>query len=180
MTVIVENGTGLATANSYQSVADVSAWLTLYSANGASNAFTAADTALQEPAVINATRFLDVEFVLAFKGVRKLGTQALQYPREGVVTNDGYAIDNDTLPACLLAAHAELSLRFVADSTGHETSRLLPDEASPTGAIKRKRIKADVVEIDTEYVAAGRRKLYSIAVAHLAPIIHAGNRVVLA
>tara|TARA_R110002020_G_scaffold128335_5_gene287613 strand:+ start:4578 stop:5117 length:540 start_codon:yes stop_codon:yes gene_type:complete len=178
MALTVESGTGSATADSYISEANAITYLDKYAASGSSNVFTAASTANAEIALRSATRTIDAMFAMRFKGSRLLGTQALQWPRVGAVTNDNYAIDSDAVPALVKNATCELALRFIADSTGHDTSRLTPDQENP-GAILREKLKADVVETETEYGGASQQKHYKIVADMLAPLLHSAGRVML-
>lgn len=179
MALTVETGTGSATADSYISQSDAEAYLLKYAASAASNVFTAATTAAEETALRQATRTIDSMFGLRFKGARLLGTQALQWPRVAVVTNDSFAVDSDAVPALIKNATCELALRFIADSTGHDTSRLTPDQSQP-GSILKEKLKADVVETDTEYAGASQQTLYKIVDDMLAPLLHPVGKVVLA
>jgi len=179
MALTVETGTGSATADSYISEADAVTYLDKYAASGASNAFTAASTANAEIALRSATRTIDAMLGLRFKGARLLGTQALQWPRVAVVTNDNFAVDSDSVPALVKNATCELALRFIEDSTGHDTSRLTPDQ-DKSGSILMERLKADVVETETRYAGASQQKLYKIVHDMLAPLLHPSGKVVMA
>jgi len=180
MALIVEDGTGLALADSYISAANCVAYLDKVAANGALNAFTVAALALQEPALRNATRFLDAELATLFRGVRLNGTMALQWPRSGAITNDNYAVDAASVPALVLNATCELGLRYVADTTGHVTSRLLPD-VTTQGTIQRKKNKIGPLEQEIAYMGgASQKKLFSLALAILRPLLWPPGRVVLA
>lgn len=178
MALTVETGSGSATADSYISEADAITYLDNHAASGSSNVFTAASTAASEIALRNATRTLDSMFALRFKGSRLLGTQALQWPRVAVVTNDNYAVDSDSVPALVKNATCELALRFIADSSGHDTSRLTPDQDKP-GAILNERLKADVVETETQYSGASQQKHYKLVSDMLAPLLHSSGQVTL-
>lgn len=180
MALVVENGAGLPNADSYASVAETSTYLTSVAISGASNVFTAAVVATQEVALRQATRFLDARFALRFSGERLLATQSLQWPRANAVFADGHTVDDDIVPVLIKNAAAELALRVIADTTGHDTSRLMPDQTTP-GSIKSKRVRADTVERDIEYIGgAAQQKLFAIAEAMLATILTPGGRLVLA
>jgi hypothetical protein len=179
MALTVETGAGSATSDSYISEADAVTYLDKFAASGSSNVFTAASTANAEIALRSATRTIDSMFGMRFKGARLLGTQALQWPRVSVVTNDSFAVDSDAVPALVKNATCELALRFIADSTGHDTSRLTPDQSQP-GSILKERLKADVVETDTEYAGASQQKYYKIVEDMLSPLMHPFGKVVLA
>lgn len=76
ITLTVEDGTGLANANSYVSQADADT----YFANRANTVWAAADNDAKAAALIQATQYLDTRY--AFKGERLTTTQALAWPRQ--------------------------------------------------------------------------------------------------
>jgi type II secretory pathway pseudopilin PulG len=176
MALTVETGSGSSTADSYISTADAVTYLDKYAASASSNSFTAASASAQEIALRNATRTIDSMFALRFKGSRKLGTQALQWPRVGVVTHDNYAVESTEVPALVKNATCELAMRFIDDATGHDTSRLTPDQDQP-GSILMERLKADVVETETEYAGASQQKRFKIVWDMLAPLTYSAGKV---
>jgi hypothetical protein len=176
MALTVETGTGSATADCYISSADAVTYLDKFAASGSSNSFTAASSAAKEIALRNATRTIDSLFALRFKGSRALGTQALQWPRVGVITHDNYAVESTEVPALVKNATCELALRFIDDSSGHDTSRLTPDQDQP-GSILEERLKADVVETETVYGGASQQKRFKIVEDMLAPLMHSAGKV---
>jgi hypothetical protein len=123
--VIVEDGTGLATANSYISVADAGTYFEkhLYGSD-----FTGASAANQAIAVMMATRLLDDFF--KFEGQKIGSVQALEFPRFGITDRSGYLIDAATLPTELTEATAELAKWLIAsdrtaDASGKGFKRLV-------------------------------------------------------
>lgn len=70
MALIIEDGSGVQGANSYQSVADITAYLTSRNRQ-AENSWDTSTSAQQEAAAIAATDFIENRFSLLFKGVRK-------------------------------------------------------------------------------------------------------------
>lgn len=76
MTLIVEDGTGLPTAESYASVAFADAYHTAFG----NTTWTGADSE-KEIALRKATQYLDTEY--SFVGSKKLPAQALEWPRVG-------------------------------------------------------------------------------------------------
>jgi hypothetical protein len=74
--LVVEDGSGLANANSYASVADGDAY---HDAHLYATGWTAATTPNKEKALAMATRLIDEEF--QFNGYRANSSQALQWPR---------------------------------------------------------------------------------------------------
>ena len=84
ITIVKEDGTGKADANSYASVADCAAY---HAGHLYADAWFDADDIPKAAALVMATRLLDVEF--KFGGVRTLAGQALQWPRMDCPEPDG-------------------------------------------------------------------------------------------
>jgi hypothetical protein len=85
MALIVEDGTGMATAESYTSVAEAD----LYFSNRANTAWAALGTPAKEASLRKATDYMGQVYRLRWKGVRVNGVQALDWPR-GFVERDDY------------------------------------------------------------------------------------------
>lgn len=109
MTLVVEDGTGKADAESYASVADADTYWTARSGT----AWAALTTGAKEAALRQATEYLDAVYAGRWKGDRGSAAQALSWPRTGVVV-DGYALASDTLPVALARATFELAVRASA------------------------------------------------------------------
>lgn len=84
MSLIVEDGTGLPNAESYCSVA----FADTYWSNLADTVWSALTTAQKEAALRKATTFMVQLYRMRWKGRRVLITQALDWPRVGVVLED--------------------------------------------------------------------------------------------
>ncbi|HNY81066.1 MAG: hypothetical protein RBS72_22010 [Sedimentisphaerales bacterium] len=107
---VVEDGTGLSTANSYLSVADADT----YHANiTRSTNWSSATQTEKENALIVATQYLDIRFQGRWRGYRNTRSQALSWPRYSVEDDDGYVLDATALPQKLQDACAEMALRVV-------------------------------------------------------------------
>lgn len=106
MALIVEDGTGLANAEAYISVADADAY---FAARG-NAAWAALTTGAKEAALRKGADYLEG---YRWKGERLTGTQALAWPRSGAVV-DGYELAAAVLPAALVRANAELAVRAAA------------------------------------------------------------------
>lgn len=105
--LIVEDGTGLATANTYVSLADVE----LYFEDRGITAWTGTD-ALKEAALIRATFALDGLYGTKWYGDRSSSTQALDWPRTNAWDKDGYGLTGvpyKVVYACCEAALLELT-----------------------------------------------------------------------
>lgn len=93
MPLVKEDGTGLATANSYATVAE----LDLFLAERQVTAWDSANTATKERCAIEAAEYLDNFY--SWKGDELTEDQALAWPRE----------DYDEIPTNVTKAHALLS-----------------------------------------------------------------------
>lgn len=148
MALTVENGTGLASAESYTSVSGADTYHTAY---GNPAAWSGATTAVKETALRTATQYLDAVYGLRWKGLRANEGQGLDWPRANAEDYDGYVIASTSLPADLENANSILALAHVNGDT------LVPDIADPS-AIKRTRSKIAVLETEKEYF--GGKSLY--------------------
>ena len=94
LTLVKEDGTGKANANSYADVAGSDAYFEghLYPA-----AWTAATSVQKAAALVMATRLIDAQF--QFNGYKLLSTQALQWPRERCPDPDRQMVDASVLSA---------------------------------------------------------------------------------
>src|ERR1700756_1371902 len=84
MSLIVEDGTGLANAESYISVADA----TTFHNNRNNTAWAALTTAVQEACLRKATDYMIAKYRMRWLGRRVLITQAVDWPRVGEVLED--------------------------------------------------------------------------------------------
>lgn len=160
MSLIVEDGTGLADAESYLSVADAA----IYHANMGTDAAWAAvgATAVQEAMLRRATNYLRSRYYNMWEGSAVAAAQRLDWPRSGVPTRDGYgAIASNSVPEEVKNACAELALKaFSAD--------LMPDQNQ---AVKREKIGP----IEVEYSEYSPSSPSYVAIdAMLAPLLRAG------
>jgi len=113
VSLTVEDGTGLSTADSYISTADA---LTYHAAMG-NTAWAAATEAAQEIALRRAAQYLDTEY--RFRGTRRNNTQALEWPR--VDYEDGYRLEAWPVVAIENAA-CEAALRALSDTLRADVS----------------------------------------------------------
>lgn len=141
MTLIVETGAGLSGAESYLSVADFK----LYSLANYAVTDPVSDEAVEQ-ALRRATRYIDGRYRARFAGYRTLAySQALEWPREGVMLNwlpeSGYyhlygynsgatlLLANNIVPQQLKDAVAEAAVRELASPNS-----LTPDR-KPSGQV---------------------------------------------
>lgn len=162
MALIVENGTGMATAESFLSASDIGIYLAKF---GDSAAWDVASTAAQEQAAREATRWLEAKFTVRWIGERLTPTQALSWPRGNARDSDGHAVGYDSVPTRVKNATAVLAGKALTDD-------LLPDIAAGSGPLKSKAVHAGPVGKSVVFATqALPSKLYSLAYALLAPLL---------
>ena len=167
MALVVEDGTGMSDAESYVSVSDADSWHTKHQAPAT---WTAASTAEKEAALRQATHYLDIRFTGRWRGYKGSSTQALAWPRAFGIDDEGYPIDDDSLPVLLEGATAELASKVIDGDT------LLVDVTKP-GQIKRKSIKAGPISKDVEYMGGlSPQKEYTEVEKMLVPLLESTNK----
>lgn len=139
MAIVVEDGTGLSTANAYCEVAWVDAWAT----DRDRDAWMRQVPTLKARFIVLATDYIDRNF--RFLGVRTNPGQALEFPRRGIPlpssasadyyeTLDGMYLPSDEVPVNVMKACAEYALR--AAVLAEQDLDLQPDPAENlTGTI---------------------------------------------
>jgi hypothetical protein len=142
MSLVVETGAGLSTAESYVSVADADA----YHAARGNTAWADLDTLEEkEPALRRATDYMLQVYRSRWKGTRMQATQALDWPRSGVYTEPfmhgavgeyPYLVPDDEVPVEIARACAKLALKAT-------TADLAPDLPRAT-----KREKVGPLEVE--------------------------------
>lgn len=120
-TFVVEDGTGLSTANSYCEVAFADDWHELNN----NTTWAAAATLTKQLALSKATMYIDMRFGPKFRGLRESREQALEWPRLAAKDNDGwFFIDTTEIPLQLKRATAEYAFRLLT------LTDLAPDPSS--------------------------------------------------
>lgn len=165
MSLVTEDGTGLANAESLVSVAEVTAYVAAFAGPLAS--LWTGDTAAKEARCRRATQYLVAEFGPRLKGRRKFDTQALPYPRIDVYDRDDFLVPDDSVPIQVKHACAELAIR--AGDT------LMADQAQQ-GAVKQRYVRVGPVAKSVEYSGGTElSKSYSIVEKILKPLLKGGN-----
>lgn len=98
MALVIEDGSQVAGANSYVSLATAKSYA---SARGSTAMIT-------EAKLIEAMDYLE-SLRADYQGMKISGDQPLQWPRVGVVVDD-FPIDEDEIPSCLKAAQCQLAM----------------------------------------------------------------------
>lgn len=141
MPLTVEDGTGLAGADAFVSLAYVDAY---HTARG--NAAWTGDDADKEAAIRRATFFLSNSY--RWQGYKRNGrSQALAWPRYDVVDLEGWGVPFDAVPQEIKDATAEVALRELATP-----GAMTPDV---TLADKVKREKVGPIEVEYANVSTG-------------------------
>lgn len=156
MSLIVEDGTGLSTAESYISVADAS---TYFSNRGIATWAALASDSVREAYLRQATDYMVAVYRDLWEGARYTEDQALDWPREGVV-RDSWAVGYDEVPVEVQRACAELALKVASGD-------LMPDLEQ---GIKREKVGP----IETEYdINSPQAVRYKFVDAMLRPFLKA-------
>ena len=110
MSIVVEDGSGVAGANSYVAVDDCKAYC---DARGLT--FSASPTAEGEQALIRATQAIDAMYGARYPGYRTNGRdQSLQWPRAEATDAEGEEIADDEIPQEIIDATCEAAVRELA------------------------------------------------------------------
>ncbi len=124
MALTVEDGTGLAAANGYISVA----FADTYHSDRLRTDWAGLSTPTKEGAIIRATDYIDWRFGRKFRGTKQSKSQGLEWPRLSALDNDRFLLnDNDAVPRQLQKAVSEYAL--IAARIGE----LAPNPPLPTG-----------------------------------------------
>ncbi|WP_395383333.1 DnaT-like ssDNA-binding protein [Mesorhizobium sp. UC22_110] len=108
--LIVEDGSGLANAESYVSASDAASY-----AADRGLTFPASPADKAEAALRRATAYIDNTYRTRFPGQRKkFRLQALEWPRVGVVDMNGFPVTGDEVPVEVVRATCEAAVRELA------------------------------------------------------------------
>lgn len=158
MPLVVEDGTGLAGAESYLAVTAFKAW-----ADGRGYSYAGKTDLQVEQALRRGTAYVDATYGALFTGARVKGRdQALEWPRAGASDYSGVTVGSTSVPAEILNGTGEAALRELA-------ARLNPD-LKPGGGVVR-RVKAASVEVEFAPGAGPNVKTYPAIDAALARLI---------
>lgn len=169
MAFTVETGSGVAGANSYQTVA---AFRSYHEDRGRTADVGTFSDAVVEAALIKATDHIERRWLGSFIGQSRLSSsQGLSFPRTYVYV-DGLLVSG--LPGQLAAATNEYAWRAL------QLASLAPDLPLPfardaadgstiaaSGTVKRTRVKVDVIEDETEFArGSGSGEVRSVALVN--------------
>jgi hypothetical protein len=151
-TIVVETGSGSATANSYVSEAELTAY-------AADRGITVTGT--KSELLIRAMDYIESKDFLGTKGTR---TQALVFPRFGIFLNN-YELSSSAIPQLLKDAQME-------------TAIAVGDGVDPLDNQARQTVKEKVGSLEVEYAQQARAVTFLKAVdIKLAKLINRSSRV---
>ena len=167
MALIVETGAGLASAESYASVAEADARLAAYGFT----AWAGQAQAAKETALRLATDFMVSSYRTCWKGYRVNTTQALDWPRNYVERPDGMTsqyggasyYDSASVPAEIKAACIDLAYKTT------QGTELAPD-IDPA----QKRVKVGPIEVEYD-TTANQVTIYRAIESKLRPFFNGGG-----
>lgn len=162
-TFVVEDGTGLANANSFVSVAASTQYNEDHTASATWAALVQAD---KEKHLRLATQFIVANWDGSWRGTKANSTQALSWPRYGAHV-EGYCLASNVVPTQIIHATCEAALRSMAGDT------LMPDyEAGASGTIVGDRVKIGPLEFETDFGSSSSPgKTYNIINNILNPLL---------
>jgi hypothetical protein len=114
MALVVEDGTGKADAESYISVAEYKAY-----ADGRGYSYSGLTDPQIEQKLRQGAQYVDT--ICRFKGVRLVSTQALEFPRSGLIDWSGYEVTG--VPKRVKDAQAELTYKAQTESLYTDADR---------------------------------------------------------
>lgn len=171
MSLVVEDGSGLSTAESYASVAAATAY---WAARTEPAAWAALSTdGEKEVALRQATEYLDARFGARWKGYHANPlVQALDWPRSSVLDRDGYCVASDSLPTNLVRATIEAAAR-------QASADLAPDIDADDVGIAKTSVRADTISESIEYTGTKAASDVFVKVERLlAPLVRPPGEIV--
>ena len=138
MALVVEDGTGISTADSYISLVDAATRHT--NLGNAARAALASDT-VREQYLRRATEYMEGEYRSRWKGYKKTSTQALSWPRDDVyldytVGGPDNLVSNLIVPNEVKNACADLALKAATTTLAADLTKAVVSE------------KVDVIEVE--------------------------------
>lgn len=170
MTLIIEDGSIVANADSYINVADTITFLNSYYSeyDEEAAAFLGLSTSRQEVILRQSTYVLDRRYRERWKGYKNVQTQSLDWPRSDVNDEDGWAIPTDSIQRRILRAEVEIAKR-VANSVD------IFEDQSRGGRVQSE--KVDVIAI-AYFADAPSTTLFEGLDAVLKGLLKTENRIV--
>jgi len=148
MTLVLEDGSGVAGADTYATLDEFKAYWDLH---GETTAVKEADDCKMEIALRIATQYLELSCGPVFIGFKRTKAQGLHFPVNSGVRNDGFTLDTTEIPQEVKDAEFELAERSLAG-----TNLFDPDQVGGVGSIQSTTKKVGPIEKKTEFTEAGQ------------------------
>lgn len=172
MALTIEDGTGLADADSLIDVVDVTAYLAARYTTSQLATWTAGSSGDKEIWTRQACQFMSVTYGPSIKGRRTSETQALPLPRTGMRDGEGYLIDDATIPQAFKDAQCELAMRAAS-------GRLDADATASTSGITSESASVGGISESISYASVkSTQSSYTIVDRILEPYLYAGGQIV--
>ena len=159
MAIILEDGTGLATANALASLEFTDTYHT-----SRNRMDWVGEDAVKIAAIIRATDHLEKRFGHRWKGMRLVASQSLSWPRTSVSLADGTELPSDAVPMRVVAACVELArialARAELDPIPAETG------SDATGKVMRRRTVQRVGSLASETEEDFENQAQRVNLAH--------------
>lgn|SRR5574343_469371 len=146
--LVVEDGSGVAGAESYVAVADADAY---FAKRGSPASWTGLSESVKEQYLREGTDYLEMMYDGRWKGCKVESDQALSWPRYNVHDSDGIVLDSAIIPQKLKNALCEAALQRTSGD-------LLPVLNTP----------GDIKETDVQAGPVRSRKVYAGTASQLA------------
>lgn len=152
LVLTVEDGSGVAGANTYISLADAELY---FEANAHATVWDAATDAAKNAALVHATRILDNQ--VQWNGYKTDSGQPLQWPRQQVPDPDdaeGYSLDDATVPQWLKDAVCEEAQLLLAGARETDAQGAGVSEFSLDGVLSVKFSSSTATEPIPDFLTA--------------------------
>jgi len=165
----VETGGSSETSNSYASIANADEYNDTYLSN---STWTGLSDANKELYLMRATQWLDKRYNKRWYGERANEDQALDWPRASITDTDGYNIDSDEIPQCIIDSCCEAAVIIAGGED------MMPDQ-SDSGTVKRTKKKVGPILTETEYMGGNDpQKRYTTIDALLRQVVRAPGEII--
>lgn len=166
MTFVVEDGTGLATATSYVSLADAELYVADFHPTDSN--WSGASDANKQLALMKATQYLDMVYGMRWKGQRSQTDQALDWPKFDVYDSDDLLIEHDVVPIKITHATLEIALRVLAGDS------LLAPVGTGDQRLTEKSVKVGSIAVSSKFASPGKsgHKRYDVVQRLVAEFIN--------
>lgn len=127
MTLTVEDGTGLADADSYVTVQEADDYADIFHSDTTWDTLTLVE---KEARLKQATRFLDT--MVSWASTIKKPTQALAWPRHEFNDREGRVVSEDSVPELIKNAQIDLAIESLTNTLTLEYDKLIREDFGDT------------------------------------------------